>query len=95
MFFLSVQGRTFSSLIQSLLEKAGPLNDEYLPLWSGVPGRRVYEDTLAACKEAYPQYVSELQGTADGAGVAFHKVSPSFILTLFNYVNRSSIWETS
>ncbi|XP_026276957.1 uncharacterized protein LOC113205509 isoform X2 [Frankliniella occidentalis] len=67
-------GRTFSGIIQSFLAKATSLNEEYLPAYETDTGRRAYEDTLAAVKKNYPQYVQELQGTADGAKVPFHKL---------------------
>ncbi|KAJ1523424.1 hypothetical protein ONE63_001286 [Megalurothrips usitatus] len=67
-------GRTFSGIINSFLVQSGPLNDEFLPLYETEAGRRAYEDTLAAVKQHYPQYVQELQGTADGAKVPFHKL---------------------
>lgn len=71
---VSAQGRTFSGIINSFVASSGSLNDEYLPLYETDVGRRAYEETLAAVKNNYPQYIDELQGTADGAKVPFHKV---------------------
>ena len=73
--FFSFQGRTFGKLIQSYVERYMPLNETYLGLYDTEPGRRVYEETLACVNEQYPQYVREIQGTADGSGVPFYKVS--------------------
>ncbi|XP_026464443.1 uncharacterized protein LOC113367028 [Ctenocephalides felis] len=67
-------GRTFSSLIASLLEISVPLNESYLPLYETAAGRKVYDDTLCAVKKRMPQYIEELEGTADGAKVPFHKL---------------------
>lgn len=67
-------GRTFSSLIHSLLESSSLLNNVYLPLYDTPEGRAVYESTLASVKENFPQYVREMEGTADGAKVPFHKL---------------------
>lgn len=54
--------------------KSGPLNKVYLPLYETPEGRKAYDATLASCKENFPQYVREIEGTADGAQVPFHKV---------------------
>ncbi|XP_054276013.1 beta-alanyl-dopamine/carcinine hydrolase-like [Macrosteles quadrilineatus] len=67
-------GRTFSSLIQSFVATSGPLNKVYLPLYDSPEGRKAYDATLATCKENFPQYVREIEGTADGAQVPFHKL---------------------
>ncbi|KAL0280400.1 UNVERIFIED_CONTAM: hypothetical protein PYX00_001699 [Menopon gallinae] len=67
-------GRTFASLIQSYVEKHSDLNKCLLPWYKKVEGKAVYDETLAAMKKSYPQYVAELEGTADGAKVDFHKL---------------------
>ncbi|XP_046663653.1 uncharacterized protein LOC124356598 [Homalodisca vitripennis] len=67
-------GRTFSGLIQSLVATSGPLNKIYLPLYETQEGRTAYDATLASVKENFPQYVREIEGTADGAQVPFHKL---------------------
>lgn len=38
---------------------------------------KVYNETLESVKKSFPQYIQELEGTADGAQVEFHKVSNS------------------
>lgn len=53
---------------------SGPLNETFLPLYESTSGRKVYDETLASVKVNFPQYVRELEGTADGAKVPFHKV---------------------
>ena len=47
----------------------------FLPLYETDAGRKVYEETLACVRKNFPQYLSEMEGTADGAGVPFHKVN--------------------
>ena len=46
----------------------------FLPLYETDAGRRVYEETLACVRKNFPQYLREMEGTADGAEVPFHKV---------------------
>nr|CAD7204674.1 unnamed protein product [Timema douglasi] len=67
-------GRTFSGLIQSFVAACGPLNKEFLPLYETDAGKKVYQETLDAVQHNFPQYIKELQGTADGSKVPFHKV---------------------
>lgn len=67
-------GRSFSGLIHSLLGSSDTLNKVCLPLYDTPEGREVYESTLASVKENFPQYVREIEGTADGAKVPFHKL---------------------
>lgn len=68
------QGRTFASLIQNYVDNLKPLNEVYLPLYETEAGRRVYEETLVCVQEQFPQYLKEIEGTAEGAKVPFHKV---------------------
>ncbi|XP_001599569.1 uncharacterized protein LOC100114612 [Nasonia vitripennis] len=67
-------GRTFGKLIRDYVERYKPLNEAYLSLYETIEGRRVYDETLACVKEQYPQYVREIEGTADGSGVPFYKL---------------------
>lgn len=67
-------GRTFAALIKNFLQLSGPLNDTYLPLYNTDEGRKVYNATLESVKKSFPQYIRELEGTADGAQVEFHKL---------------------
>ncbi|XP_060535741.1 beta-alanyl-dopamine/carcinine hydrolase isoform X2 [Cylas formicarius] len=66
-------GRTFSGVIQSFLRCSESL-PEFLDAYETAEGRRAYDDTLACLKANFPQYVRELEGTADGANVPFHKL---------------------
>ncbi|XP_076649599.1 C45 family peptidase tan [Halictus rubicundus] len=67
-------GRTFSGLIQSFLNVYKPLNETYLPLYETDAGKKVYEETLSCVEQQFPGYLREIQGTADGANVPFHKL---------------------
>ena len=75
------QGKTFSRMIADFVQIYGPLNETYLSVYETPRGRAVYEETLACVREQYPQYVREIEGTADGSGVPFYKVSPSVTVT--------------
>ncbi|XP_012279242.1 uncharacterized protein LOC105699095 [Orussus abietinus] len=67
-------GYTFSGMIQEHVDEYRPLKETYLPLYETEEGRRIYEETLESVTRQFPQYVRELQGTADGAKVPFHKL---------------------
>ncbi|EFN75755.1 uncharacterized protein LOC105191124 [Harpegnathos saltator] len=67
-------GHTFAGMIQNFVDIYSPLNDTYLPLFATEEGRKVYEETLDVVKKQFPQYVREIQGTADGANVPFSKL---------------------
>jgi hypothetical protein len=53
-----------------------------LPLYETDAGKKVYEETLASVSKNFPQYVREMEGTADGAQVPFHKVQFCIIIKL-------------
>ncbi|XP_043674518.1 uncharacterized protein LOC122632105 [Vespula pensylvanica] len=67
-------GRTFAKLIQDYIEAYRPLNESYMKLYDTDEGRKVYEETLQCVKKQFPQYIREIQGTADGANVPFNKL---------------------
>ncbi|KAF2884225.1 hypothetical protein ILUMI_21960 [Ignelater luminosus] len=67
-------GRTFAALIHSFVDSFKSLNEEYIPAYQTPDGRKAYEDTLNSVKINFPQYVRELEGTADGARVPFYKL---------------------
>lgn len=62
-------------MIQDFVSTSSILNDTYLPIYNTPEGIKVYTETLDVVTKSFPQYVRELQGTADGANVEFHKVS--------------------
>ncbi|XP_074030172.1 C45 family peptidase tan [Leptinotarsa decemlineata] len=85
-------GRTFSGIIQSFVTSCKALNEEFLPAYSTPEGRRAYEDTLNSLKKNFPQYVRELEGTADGSNVPFHKL---FLLHMDDIILRAQGTEPS
>ncbi|KYQ50292.1 Acyl-coenzyme A:6-aminopenicillanic-acid-acyltransferase 40 kDa form [Trachymyrmex zeteki] len=67
-------GRTFAKMIQDFVDIYQPLNKIYLPLYATEEGKKVYNETLDAVKKQFPQYLREIEGTADGANVPFYKL---------------------
>ncbi|XP_020290014.1 uncharacterized protein LOC109857766 [Pseudomyrmex gracilis] len=67
-------GRTFAKIIQDFVDIYKPLNETYLPLFETNEGKAIYEETLDTVRKQFPQYVREIEGTADGANVPFHKL---------------------
>lgn len=56
------------------MEISESLNEDFLPAFNTQKGQQIYQETLENVKKNFPQYIEELQGTADGAKVPFHKV---------------------
>lgn len=50
------------------------INDSNVNVITVVITGEVYDETLATVTQSFPQYIKELQGTADGAQVEFYKV---------------------
>lgn len=74
------QGQTFGKVIQDFLEDYGPLED-YLRMYeTSDEGKRLYKQCLESTELYFPQYLVELKGMADGAGVPFHKVNCVYVL---------------
>ncbi|CRK99553.1 CLUMA_CG012870, isoform A [Clunio marinus] len=67
-------GRTFSAMIKDFVSKSALLNSSYLPIYNTPQGKKVYNETLEVVTKSFPQYLRELQGVADGAGVEFYKL---------------------
>ncbi|XP_011314040.1 uncharacterized protein tan [Fopius arisanus] len=67
-------GRTFAKMINDFVDCYGPLNESYLDVYNTKDGRKVYEETLTAVKSQFPEYLREIEGTADGANVPFYKL---------------------
>lgn len=67
-------GRTFSSLINDFVNKNETLNNSYIPVYNTPEGKKNYDLTVDSLRKNFPQYVRELEGTADGAQVPFHKL---------------------
>lgn len=70
----------FANMITEFVNAYEPLKD-YLKAYQEPNGQKIYDESLAASREYYPQYVIEMEGMADGSGVPFHKVMiKSYIL---------------
>ncbi|KYM93584.1 hypothetical protein ALC62_15942, partial [Cyphomyrmex costatus] len=67
-------GHTFAKMIQDFVDIYQPLNEIYLPLFATEEGKKIYNETLDAVKKQFPQYLKEIEGTADGANVPFYKL---------------------
>ncbi|XP_066265880.1 beta-alanyl-dopamine/carcinine hydrolase-like [Branchiostoma lanceolatum] len=64
-------GRTFRRQIQDFLQKYDKFRTLLLPFLDSTEGRKVYEGYLKVAQSVYPQYMEEVQGTAEGAEVSF------------------------
>ncbi|XP_063986303.1 beta-alanyl-dopamine/carcinine hydrolase isoform X1 [Diachasmimorpha longicaudata] len=67
-------GRTFAKMINDFVDRYGPMNESYIDLYNTKEGRKVYEETLSSVKTQFPEYVREIEGTADGSNVPFYKL---------------------
>ncbi|XP_011629908.1 uncharacterized protein LOC105422297 [Pogonomyrmex barbatus] len=67
-------GRTFAKIIQDFVDIYQSLNEIYLPLYGTEEGKKIYDETLEVVKKQFPQYLREIEGTANGANVPFHKL---------------------
>ncbi|XP_029670506.1 uncharacterized protein LOC115239865 isoform X1 [Formica exsecta] len=81
-------GRTFAKMIQDFVDIYPPLNETYLPLFATEKGKNVYEETLDAVKKQFPQYVREIEGTADGANIPFYKL---FLMHLDDIISNVTV----
>ena len=80
---INFQGRTFKLNIETYMALNRHLNEVLVVKYESAKVRRVYEATLKACAQEYPQYVDELRGIAAGAKVPFFKVMRPFIGTRY------------
>ncbi|XP_011874667.1 PREDICTED: uncharacterized protein LOC105565793 isoform X2 [Vollenhovia emeryi] len=67
-------GHTFAKMIQDFVDVHPSLNEVYLPLFATEQGKKIYNETLDTVKKQFPQYLKEIEGTADGANVPFYKL---------------------
>lgn len=67
-------GRTFSGIIKTLIDTHPVINTNILPAYNTEQGKIIYQETLHNVTDYYPNYLKELQGIADGAGVPFYKL---------------------
>lgn len=61
-------------MIKQFISAYEPLQSEQLKMFALPEGREIYEESLKSTELYFPQYVIELKGVADGAGVPFHEV---------------------
>lgn len=64
-------GLQFAPKIQNFFEGC---QKPVVAFYDSPVGREFYEKNLRVCQTAYPQYVSELRGLADGSGTAFEHI---------------------
>jgi hypothetical protein len=64
-------GLTFSEIIRIFYENCEQQMKEY---YVTAEGKEFFETNLRVTQECFPQYVSELRGLADGAGIPFEHV---------------------
>ncbi|XP_070515238.1 beta-alanyl-dopamine/carcinine hydrolase isoform X2 [Cardiocondyla obscurior] len=74
-------------MIQDFVDIYPPLNEIYLPLFATEQGKNVYNETLDAVKKQFPQYLREIEGTADGANVPFYKL---FLMHLDDIISNDT-----
>jgi hypothetical protein len=67
-------GKRFSDGINHAMTKNKTLQEIYLPFCRSPEGRDLYEQLLSIHKEAYPEYLLEIEGIAEGAGRPFEEI---------------------
>ena len=67
-------GLTFQDRIKRYFHESDLHQELILPLYDSQAGRDYYEESLRVCQDCFPQYVREVRGTADGAGLPFEHV---------------------
>ena len=72
-------GRHFSEEIRQGLRENKTLQDRFLRFHQSPEGRQIFSELLVLHKKLYPNYISELEGIADGADVPFEEL---FIINL-------------
>ena len=55
-------------------------NEQMLPYYSKPDGQKLYNSLTQAAMAAFPQYVEEIEGLANGAGLPFYKVLVTLIV---------------
>jgi len=64
-------GQRFAGVIRESLAANETLHGPFLRFHASAPGRALYTRLLALHRDRYPEYLAELEGVADGAGVPF------------------------
>ena len=68
------QGKVFRDMIQDYLASYKDFQNSIYPFVQTARGARIYRDYVDVINSSYPQYVEEMQGTADGANLTFKQV---------------------
>lgn len=71
-----------------LMEVNNSLNKRYFESFKFLFyfAEKTYNETLESVKRSFPQYIRELEGTADGAQVEFYKVCNNYGIFILNQV---------
>ena len=69
-----MQGRKFSSQIRSAISNNTFFSKKIQPYYQTAEGKELYDSFLKVIQFWYPQYLDELRGLADGAGVPYDTV---------------------
>ena len=64
----------FSDRIQLFFRHSQTHQQKLLPFFDSRVGRDFYEESLRVTQDCFPQYVREVRGMADGAGLPFERV---------------------
>ncbi|XP_059151917.1 beta-alanyl-dopamine/carcinine hydrolase-like isoform X2 [Physella acuta] len=64
-------GQTFASNIKRFLAESTGVQEIDIPFYNSDQGKNHFNSMLEICKTNFPQYVQEIQGMADGAGINF------------------------
>eukprot|EP00929_Paragymnodinium_shiwhaense_P086760 TRINITY_DN47202_c0_g1_i1.p1 TRINITY_DN47202_c0_g1~~TRINITY_DN47202_c0_g1_i1.p1 ORF type:complete len:426 (-),score=47.63 TRINITY_DN47202_c0_g1_i1:273-1550(-) len=72
--FGRAMGSTFASGIQARFDAWKSLKDSLLPALKTPAGSRLYNAFLSLHNETFPQYIAEMNGVAQGAGLPFELV---------------------
>ncbi|BFY99623.1 hypothetical protein BsWGS_02663 [Bradybaena similaris] len=67
-------GITFAERIKSFWNESENIHRIDVPFSKTSAGKAYFESALEVCKKNFPQYVSELLGISDGAGMPFYNI---------------------
>lgn len=71
-----MQGRRFKDAIHTAMSSNAFYNEKMLPAYfNTTDGKELYDSLTQEAMMSFPQYVEEIQGLADGAGLPFDKVT--------------------
>jgi predicted choloylglycine hydrolase len=67
-------GKAFSHQIRKTLAVHAALQKRFLPFHQTIEGKRLYKQFIRLHALRYPDYLSEIEGTAKGAGISFDEL---------------------